>query len=72
MQPCDAAHALNALSTTSVILYDVSTLPPTTAALDDGLMNVFSGVIIYNIMNREWIYCYWSETSLVEWNVSVN
>jgi len=46
MQPYDAAHALKALKTRSVTLYEVSTLPPTTAALAEGLRKVFSGMLI--------------------------
>ncbi len=36
MQPCEAAQALNALKITSVIRWEVKTLPAATAALSEG------------------------------------
>mmetsp|Transcript_13778 Transcript_13778/g.55130 ORF Transcript_13778/g.55130 Transcript_13778/m.55130 type:complete len:226 (+) Transcript_13778:871-1548(+) len=44
MQPWLAAHARNALSTTSVTRIDVSTLPAHTAASGDGASIVYPGV----------------------------
>ena len=45
MQPWDAAQALNAFKITSVILYDVSTLPPTIGICSSGFKILFSGII---------------------------
>ena len=42
----EAAAAVNALSTTSVIRWLVSTLPPTTAAFDEGLSMLPAGILI--------------------------
>jgi hypothetical protein len=44
MQPQLAAHELNALSTTSVIRWEVQPFPAQTAAVGDGLRSVPSGM----------------------------
>ncbi len=46
MQPWLAAHARKHLSMTSVTRWEVSTLPPTTAAVADGLRRDPSGMRI--------------------------
>ncbi len=46
MQPWLAAHAWKHLSMTSVTRWEVSTLPPTTAAVADGLRRDASGIRI--------------------------
>jgi len=43
---CDAAQTSNALSTTSTTLCDVSTLPPTTAAVSEGSRRQLCGMMI--------------------------
>jgi hypothetical protein len=46
MHPYEAAQASNAFKTKSVSLYEVSTFPPTTAAVADGFKKQFSGKMI--------------------------
>jgi hypothetical protein len=52
--PCEHAHAWNAVSTTSVILCDVSTLPPTTAALSLGDRKQPLGILIETGARQPW------------------
>lgn len=48
VQPWLAAHAWNALSTTSTMRCEVSTFPPHTAAVRDGLNSDFFGILTAN------------------------
>jgi hypothetical protein len=52
---CEAAAALNALSTTSVTRCEVSTLPPTTAAVSEGLSKHPGGMRTVMAARQPWL-----------------
>ena len=47
VQPCDAAHTSNAKRMTSTIRCDVSTFPPTTAAVSEGSSRQPFGILTF-------------------------
>ena len=54
MHPCELAHASNAARQTSVTRWEVSTLPPTTAAVSEGDRKLPSGMMISMGFRHPW------------------